>query len=460
MDQTTLLPLIERYCDGDISPADCDTLAALLSDDAEARRLYLDYLDLHGRLQWRVRGRGVATPAVTLAAPTLSRVARRSVGYAAALVLIAAMIAVIFLSFNPKSAIQNPQSPVSVALLSDLSADAQFAAGPVSLGADLPPGRFALTRGKAQIAFRSGAVVDLTGPCEFEMTGPNRGRLDQGHLEAFVRPEAHGFTVDAPHGVRIIDLGTRFRVDADARIESRVQVLEGRVRIEGAFAAQVLKADDAATWSDGGAGLVVLQAVGRVVLIDFRGDASQGVAAVGDVNVFDPPGAFRFAGGAAAVHMLNELIDMTGRPTGITLTGASTGGTASGVAGELFTDPVAGFPAEATADGLFIKGEPDRHVLTLRLTGLDPRRTYHVQFVAGMRSDLPIPPRISIADQSRSIDRFADAAARVIDFEAVHPEADGSLNCHITPSRSGVVFITALRLQYQDAQAPQERKTP
>jgi hypothetical protein len=101
---------------------------------------------------------------------------------------------------------------------------------PVTLGGELPPGILQLESGVAQVMFKSGAVVDLSGPCTFDMTESNRGRLLNGTLEAYVPPAARGFTVEVRDVLRVIDLGTRFRLAADAdRVQ--VQVDEGQVQV-------------------------------------------------------------------------------------------------------------------------------------------------------------------------------------------------------------------------------------
>ncbi|MBI1369895.1 MAG: hypothetical protein GC162_14725 [Planctomycetes bacterium] len=126
-----------------------------------------------------------------------------------------------------------PQEAPAMAVLTDRSDDATFADAATSplLGESAPAGPIRLAAGRAQFMFKSSAVVDLTGPCTFEMTGPNRGRLTSGKLEAYVRPEARGFTLDLPGEVRIVDLGTRFGVTLDSEGDAVVQVIEGRIRI-------------------------------------------------------------------------------------------------------------------------------------------------------------------------------------------------------------------------------------
>ncbi|MBI1367749.1 MAG: DUF642 domain-containing protein [Planctomycetes bacterium] len=152
----------------------------------------------------------------------------------AALLALAATLLYVFVPFTPHSALPTPHSaaPASYAMLSDMSPDAIFADGERSLGEGLTA-PIKLTSGRAQLMFKSTAVVDLTGPCEFEMTGPNRGMLTSGKLEAYCRPEAHGFTVDLPGGAKVVDLGTRFTVVANASGRDYVLVREGRVQISG-----------------------------------------------------------------------------------------------------------------------------------------------------------------------------------------------------------------------------------
>ncbi|MBI1368763.1 MAG: hypothetical protein GC162_08945 [Planctomycetes bacterium] len=183
--------------------------------------------------------------------PTLSGASPRSVWYAkgfrvqgsgfsfkaraalAALIVIAASLLFDFLPSTPHSQLPAPHSaaPASYAILSDLSNDAQFADGERSLGEGLTT-PIHLTAGRAQLMFKSTAVVDLTGPCEFEMIGPNRGRLNAGKLEAYVPENAHGFSVALSDGSRVVDLGTRFEITATEDHRSWVNVTQGRVRIE------------------------------------------------------------------------------------------------------------------------------------------------------------------------------------------------------------------------------------
>jgi hypothetical protein len=133
------------------------------------------------------------------------------------------------LSHTPHAASPNPPSNTTAILTN--TENAVFATSSPRLGDALAAGPIQLTSGNAQIMFDSTAVVDLTGPCEFEITGENRGRLASGVLEAFVPDRASGFTVDLPHDLSVVDLGTRFIVHVTEGLPSGVRVIQGAVRL-------------------------------------------------------------------------------------------------------------------------------------------------------------------------------------------------------------------------------------
>jgi len=158
-------------------------------------------------------------------------------------------------TLNPEP---SPTPPASVATLTNTH-NAVFAntAAPMQLGQSLPPGPIQLTAGKAQVMFASTAMVDLTGPCEFEMTGPNRGRLTAGRLEAFVPQNAKGFTIDLPGGSKVVDLGTAFEIDVAQTGCSVVHVAEGRVEL-------IAPDQSAVTLSHGQRARIVAGRIGRL----------------------------------------------------------------------------------------------------------------------------------------------------------------------------------------------------
>ncbi|MBI1370683.1 MAG: hypothetical protein GC162_18755 [Planctomycetes bacterium] len=238
-----LAELMPALLAGSLTESQSVRLRDVVRDDAAARRFYLEYLSTHALLQHQF-GQPLAAPQIT---PPMARLlprpaqaapmprSGRRVWYVAALMLLGVGLFVIFVANSntePKKSV--PGAKPSVALLTDLSADAHIADDAVNLGASLYTGVFNLSQGKAQLMFTSGAVVDLTGPCSLEMINAGEARLLSGSLSALVPARARGFTVTGPDGVRVIDLGTQFNMLIDAAGRTIVHTREGHVRMERA----------------------------------------------------------------------------------------------------------------------------------------------------------------------------------------------------------------------------------
>jgi len=217
-------------------------LEALLADDPQARRDYIRIMRLTALLERHdhkpAQSRGLRL-SLSMPKPRIEKKFRvSSFGFRISTLALAAAILLALTAwfiFLPEPRTPNPAPPTppaSVATLTNTD-NAVFAdtPAPMNLGGSLPAGPIHLTSGTAQVMFASTAVVDLTGPCEFEMTGPNRGRLTAGTLEASVPEAAQGFTIDLPDRSRVVDLGTRFAVEVDQQGRSMVHVIEGRVQL-------------------------------------------------------------------------------------------------------------------------------------------------------------------------------------------------------------------------------------
>lgn len=238
--------LLSSLCDGRATDGELATLEQMLKSDREALATYLAYIDLHTNL---AIDHGVAfsvqnmklspvprSPGLTRAPGegALSRRFVRSAWPVAAAAAVILLVAALWWMPRPTERTDS-QSPVaeapSVAMLTDTrSAEFDNLAAAMNLGGELSAGPIRLISGQAQLMFKSGAVVDLSGPCEFEITGPNRGHLIAGTLEAYVPNRAHGFALDLPNGAKVLDLGTRFVASADGG-DSLVRVIEGRVQL-------------------------------------------------------------------------------------------------------------------------------------------------------------------------------------------------------------------------------------
>ncbi|MBI1368751.1 MAG: hypothetical protein GC162_08885 [Planctomycetes bacterium] len=241
--------LLAAMLDDELAPAQWAQLDAMLSSDAAARRAYIEHMALHADL---VISTQVAVepaeaddvaPAATLEGVRRWRRPRAMVGgFLAGMVLLAAALWSMRAAPSQKSAAPRAvrDTTASVAMLTDAQ-DAVFSesGSAPALGSALKPGVIELASGRAQVMFNSTAVVDLVGPCSFELDGPNRGVLHSGKLHALVGERARGFTVTGP-GLTVIDLGTRFELDVHDAMHAEVNVIEGKVlfRAEYGEAAQ------------------------------------------------------------------------------------------------------------------------------------------------------------------------------------------------------------------------------
>ncbi|MBI1369864.1 MAG: hypothetical protein GC162_14565 [Planctomycetes bacterium] len=248
-----LLRDIAAAVDGTADAPTLERLERVLMTDAQAMMLYRTFVMIHCRLRsvGRIRAHSIHTVTATPARSKFNW--RYAAGLAAALAILMSLWFTVRPPTGGSDRAAGPAGPKrGVALLTNTE-NAVFADDfdQLELGGALEAGPIRLVSGTAQIMFKSSAVVDLTGPCEFEMTGNNSGKLTAGRLEAYVRPEARGFAVDLPGGARIVDLGTRFSVKIDALDGAAIRVIEGSVRLKTKTDATVLIAGQTAQLHQG-----------------------------------------------------------------------------------------------------------------------------------------------------------------------------------------------------------------
>jgi hypothetical protein len=253
--------LFEAHCIGDISDDHAARLAALLRDDAAARKLYLQYMDLNAALAWgqtspAALGEGSAaasTPAHRTARSGRPRLVDRcrsiavylvhtpsqialSVAAVCIIVLLTALAMVPRPEWRPGDFTQMEGSSIPgrvVAARITATSDCQWddAGLPVGFGSWLYKGqRVRLLSGIAQITFEGGAVVTLSGAAQFTIDSPGQGSLDRGKLSAKVKEQAVGFTINTPRTV-VVDLGTEFGVIVAEDGGEEVHVIRGLVEV-------------------------------------------------------------------------------------------------------------------------------------------------------------------------------------------------------------------------------------
>lgn len=121
------------------------------------------------------------------------------------------------------------------------------------IGDAIAPGRLiTLENGLAQLTTPLGAKATFEAPCTFEVLDDgNALRLHRGRMVGLVQSSrAKYFTIRTPH-MDVVDLGTRFGIDASNTLATEVHVFEGSVEVsrpdadQSKHAQQLLKAGHA-----------------------------------------------------------------------------------------------------------------------------------------------------------------------------------------------------------------------
>ncbi len=276
-----LAQLLGQLADEQLSPAGQARLLELLRDDPAARTYYLDYMDLHARLQWKQlseegSGVGVQGPIIIDTGPTIhyplfttqSPLGGWLFSYAAATVI---MCVAILGAWAYKVSLSRAE--VAEVIPRPASQRAEPEAEPVGRitgkveccwanPQNVPPAtvplgrRYELASGLLEISYQGGAKVILEGPCSYEVDSSAGGFLSLGKLTARVEKknevgsgqwavgsEAESqhhyplatshyplFSVRTPTAI-ITDLGTEFGVEVSEQGATTSHVFQGTVRM-------------------------------------------------------------------------------------------------------------------------------------------------------------------------------------------------------------------------------------
>lgn len=211
--------LIHAQLDGEITPEQHARLDALLREDWQARRLYLELADLQARLLQQPQI-GTGRLPQDEKPPGPPRWKKFLPALAAA-----AVITVAFIMW-PRESTHAEATSSGVAMLSQML-DAEFAQTTLRSGDTLAPGTIKLMKGLAQIEFFSGATALIEGGAEIEVISAWEARCVSGRVRVHVPPAAKGFLMHAP-GMKLEDLGTEFALNVRGGA-STVHVFEGEV---------------------------------------------------------------------------------------------------------------------------------------------------------------------------------------------------------------------------------------
>jgi hypothetical protein len=247
--------LFDAYCNDSLDDDGLRRLEAHLLASAEARKVFVEYFQMHTDLQFAVRARqatsAVLGRVVGSEAPTTGRGARRLARplfrgatarlnrwatFAAGVLIAVCGYALGHRGWLPARAPGSATEPAAAALAGDNVAwllnaqDCQWAGDEAEMpGRDMRAGKtLRLERGLAEIEFDRGARLILQGPAGLELISGNEARLVYGALTARVPQRARGFTVYSPRG-KVVDLGTEFGLSVDEHGGTAVRVFEGKV---------------------------------------------------------------------------------------------------------------------------------------------------------------------------------------------------------------------------------------
>lgn len=220
-----LLGLLTGLSDGRQTEVESARLNELLRGDPEACEIYLNHAALEAQLH-REFGGGEVAVGLPVSADRVDT--RRKVvvhplwlGIAACLMLLLGLA--VFHQFSKSEAVVMQVVDATKARLvgrSDL----------LLVGEDLTSRELSLESGFLRVRLGNGVLLDLNGPLEAEFESPMKMQLLHGRMSVDVGSDGKGFTVVTDAG-EVVDLGTRFGVEADMKGESRVAVFSGEVKV-------------------------------------------------------------------------------------------------------------------------------------------------------------------------------------------------------------------------------------
>lgn len=227
--------LVQRYIDGSIQADELAVLNARLANDADARRVFCEWLNLDSAMA------ALAADHVDVLAEPASESLRVIPMMGPAPRLWQWMAAAACLIFIVGGAWWRYEATQSFAVVVKEVGASEF-----RNGARLRSDRHVIAAGSVELLTTRGARLVIEAPAEFRFESAQRLRMTRGRLAAEVPPAAKGFTVITPSG-DAVDLGTRFGVDVPEHGAAEIHVFQGEViaKASGAAPKQNLRGGDA-----------------------------------------------------------------------------------------------------------------------------------------------------------------------------------------------------------------------
>lgn len=229
-DRDHLHSLLSAVVDNTIDEPELAKLANLLESDNEARRFYVQYMDMHAALS--------ASAAHPLNLPRSRRPWYGIV--ASALAAAAALMLAWATSFLGRPA-EIPVVPEAKSVANDASSNAGYVATivsasneselngkPVIAAERLTPGTYDLAQGQLSLQFDGGAHVFFDGPARFTLQSRRRLQIDRGTFLFEGDQSCESIEITTPHSI-FRNLGTRYAAVVTAEGED-LHVAKGTVQ--------------------------------------------------------------------------------------------------------------------------------------------------------------------------------------------------------------------------------------
>jgi ferric-dicitrate binding protein FerR (iron transport regulator) len=237
--QKDIRELSLKAIDGQLSDDERARFNSLVESDDDACRLLLQYTMLDADLIFHARSEAASVRAGSVERATPAAESRSSLARVAALLTLAAAVLVAaWLGTRPgpehqeahASPLRAERQPQPIASLT-LAPGAVFQDRELAVGeAFLEGEELTLLEGEAHVSMSSGADFVLKSPGALRFVSAKHVRLLRGVMTAQVAEWGTGFTVDT-ETMRVIDLGTRFAIDASLG-EVEAHVLQGQIRVQ------------------------------------------------------------------------------------------------------------------------------------------------------------------------------------------------------------------------------------
>jgi hypothetical protein len=256
-----LLRVLGDLCNGQLAAPDESWLQETLAASADARAIYMDYMELDACLDAEASAlvqqsagdvalddclamngdlatlaRQSAHTAVPQRGIILRRLSKPSWAIAAALVGVALFSSLstfgLIALINNQGATFSREHVVARITGTQNSVWHNEAADGVGYGSELYAGQeLMLTEGIAEITFQDGATVLLESPARFAVNAPHEVELQEGRLAAVVPAESRGFRVHT-RSLDVFEVGTEFGMMAQRSGASEVHVFNGLVKAD------------------------------------------------------------------------------------------------------------------------------------------------------------------------------------------------------------------------------------